>query len=134
MPVRMLAELLQQARDDALGHTPDDGIIELVGRNQTALAGDIEPNRMVGGRVEEMVDGNPAGCGHFGIGGQRRPCRGQEYKWPDGDGWKDGGSRHDVIQSADQLLSFEVDTHLLRRLADDSGQEVLVLGLAAPAG
>ena len=48
-----LAELLQEARDDPLGHAPDDRILELVGLDHAGTTGDIQPDWMVSALIEE---------------------------------------------------------------------------------
>jgi hypothetical protein len=130
---RSLAELLEQACNDPLGHAPDDGILELVGLDQAGIAGDIQPDWMVGARVDEMVDRDPFGGGHLGVERQHRPHRGQEHEGPDRYRWEDGRSRDHVIEGSSQMLAVQLDSDFFLGLTDRGCEEIRVSRLAAAA-
>ena len=132
-PGLALAELLEEARDDPLGHTPDDRILELVGLDHAGTAGDIQPDRMVSARANEMVNCDPVGGGHLGVERQYRPGRGQEHEGSDSNRWEDWRSGDYVIEGSSQVLPIQPDSNLFLGLTDRGCEEILVSRLAAAA-
>ena len=128
-----LAELLEEACNDPLGHAPDDGILELVGLDQAGIPGDIQPDWMVSARADEVVDRDPVGGGYLGVERQQRSDRGEEHEGSDGYGWENGRSRHHVIEGSSQMLAIQLDSDFFLGLADRGREEILVGRLAAAA-
>src|ERR687891_388802 len=62
-----LSEMFKEAGKDPLGHPPDHRVIEPVGRELTALASDLELDRVIGVRMEQEIQRDPARGGDLGV-------------------------------------------------------------------
>src|SRR2546423_10590392 len=81
-------------------HPPDDGAIDLEGRNQPILARHLHVRRRVTFRVQQTLQRDPHGSSHLAVQGEGRSSRGDEHKRTYGDGWEDRGARYHVVESS----------------------------------
>jgi hypothetical protein len=99
-----------------------------------ALAPDIELESVVGGRVEEVVQRDPASGRDFRIGRERGSGWEREDERADSDRRENGGPGNDIVEAADELLAGGRIADLLRGLPDGGGDEVRVDIRLASAG
>ena len=129
-----VAEVSQEACDDALGHPPDDRVFQSIGRELAALTADVQSHRVVGVRMQQEVDRDPLRGGHFGVEREPGPVTQREHMGPDGDRGQDGIPGHDVVEGTDEMPTLERETNLLRGLPHGRREEVRLRRLLPTAG
>ena len=116
--LRLGAQAGEEAGKDPLGHSPDDGIIELVGFDLTDLAGDLEAHRMVSAGSKKTFEGYPAGGGDLWAEGEWKALVEDKYERTDGNGGKHRGSGDYLVQSSRHSLALQANAHFFGRLPD----------------
>jgi hypothetical protein len=126
-----LAELLEEAGEDALGHAPDDCVLQLIGSNQTGIPGNAQADKVKSAGVKKMVETHPTRRCYFRIEPQHRGDRHQEYEGPHGYRWEDRSARHYVIKASGPMLESELNSDFLPSLPHGGAEEIQVARLAA---
>jgi hypothetical protein len=124
----------QEARDDSLGHAPNNGVLELVSWDKSTPAGEIQPHWMVGVGVEEVVDRDPAGSRYFQVGGQCWPGRDQKHVGPYSNRREDWGSRDHVVEGARQMLRVKRHPDFFPGFPNCRDEKALIRELPAATG
>src|SRR6188472_2506362 len=96
----VLSNLGQEAGENPFRHSPDDGVLELVGLDLAAFARNLELNGMPGVGTEQVTHLHPAGLSHFSVEPHGRTLWQQKHKRPYCYGWKYRGAGDDVRQTA----------------------------------
>jgi hypothetical protein len=128
-----LPDMLEQPGEYPLGHAPDNGIFQLIRRNHSGLTSNFETDGVVSPRPQEIVQGHPPGGGDLLIEHQRWGARQQKHEWPYGYWREDRSPGNYVLERTSKSLEWKGDTHFFMALPQDSGQQILIPGLATPA-
>jgi hypothetical protein len=131
---RNLPESLKQASKDALGHSPHDRVLKLIGRHHPTIPPDLEPYVVVRGGVKKVVQGNPTGLRHLKVGPEHGTDWGQENEGTHGDGWQERSSGHHILDDADECRLLQMDSHLLPGFPDGGGEKIAIVGLTPTTG
>ena len=73
--MRSVLEVAEQVGENALGHSPDDRLIEVIGGESPALAANLELGVSVILGVQQVVELAPVVAGNFGVRLQERALR-----------------------------------------------------------
>jgi|GEM_PF-5537653 len=133
LKLKELPQLGEEAGENPLRHSPDDGILQLIGLNLPALACNLQLNRVVDVGAKQVIDWHPARLSHLSVEPQGRTLWQQKYERAYSYGWEDRGPGYDVGQTAGKILSSELETHLFGGFPHSGGGKIGIAWFLPPA-
>lgn len=133
-PLGLVLKLLEQRRENPLGHSPDDPILQLVRLNLAALPGNLEADRVMRINPQEPIENDPMGGCDLRIRSNRGTRAQDEEVRPDGDRREDRGSGYHIVQRPREVFKAQLDADFLAGLSHCCGQQIRVAVGAPSAG
>ncbi len=130
---KYLRQFSQEAGENPFRHSPDDGVLELVGLDLPALPCNIQLDRMMGVGAKQVVDRHPARLSHLSVEPHGRTLGQQENERPYSYGREYWGPGDDVGQTAREILSPELDPYLFGGFPHSGAGKVGVAWLSSAA-